>query len=561
MGKLAQKLSAEPSRVLIVEDNPADAELAEIYLSEGSFDCVVHTIDRVETAIALLHLFSFAAILTDLTLPDARDLEAVTTLLSAAPETALIVVTGLADEAIGQRAVQLGAQDYLVKGRFDADMLDRALRYATERKCSEQRLTQLAHYDQLTGLANRATFRDRLRIIIEHARRKTMRFTVMYLDLDDFKSTNDCLGHDCGDQVLCEVGERLRNTVRGYDTAARLGGDEFGLLFDHQGDEVAPTQLLDRVVAAFDPPMHICGEVFKISVSIGAATFPDAGGSEAELLKAADTAMFWAKSRPGTSYVIYDHSHAQHALPKRRAESQLRQALAQDEFVLQFQPVVSLRSRRVSSVEALIRWRQSDGTLAPPAAFIPVLEESGLIVEVGAWVVRESCRQVAQWRRDGSDVRVAVNVSPRQFESDGLVAMVQRSLDENDLAPSSLEIEITEGLLMRDTMQTKRALRGLKELGVRISIDDFGAGYSSLAYLHRFAVDALKIDRSFINQLEQEEGAVLTSAIIGIGHKLGLDVIAEGVETLGQLERLREIGCDFGQGFYLGRPSFDWTRS
>lgn len=545
-------------RVLVVEDNPADAGLAELYLSPKY--AVVVT-DRVQSALGLLHSNTFAAILTDLTLPDACELEAITKLQAAAPEPALIVVTGRADESIGQRAVQLGAQDYLVKGHFDYEVLDRTMRYATERKRSEQRLSQLAHYDQLTGLANRATFRDRLQVILEHARRKKLKFTVMYLDLDDFKGTNDGFGHDCGDLVLREVADRLRKAVRSYDTAARLGGDEFALLFDHQGDDITAAQLLARVAESFQPPMNICGESFKVSVSIGAATFPDAGATEAELLKAADTAMFWAKDQPGTSCVVYDTSHALQALPKRRIEAQLRKAFAADEFVLQFQPVVSLRSGHITSVEALLRWRQPDGALTLPASFIPTLESSGLIVDVGAWVLREACRNAAQWRDEGRAVRVAVNISPRQFESDGLVALTEQALRDHALDPDSLEVEITEGLLMRDTMQTKRALRGLKDLGVRIAIDDFGTGYSSLAYLHRFAVDTLKIDRSFVHRLEEAEGAVLTGAIIGLGHKLGLEVIAEGVETPGQLERLLSDGCDFGQGYYLGRPSFDWGKA
>jgi diguanylate cyclase (GGDEF)-like protein len=545
-------------RVLVVEDNPADAELALIHL-EPKYS--VFVADSIAAALALLNAGEFVAILTDLTLPDAQDLDAVSKLQAAAPRSALIVVTGLQDESTGQRAVQLGAQDYLVKGHFDGDILDRAMRYATERKRTEQRLSQLAHYDQLTGLMNRGTFRDRLQVILERARRKRSEFTVMYVDLDDFKSTNDSFGHDYGDQVLREVADRLHRIVRGYDTAARLGGDEFALLFDHLGDEVGLEPLIQRVVDAFRAPIEFRGESFKVTASIGVARYPDAGASEAEILTAADTAMFWAKDGQGTSYVVYERSHAQQALPKRRFETLLRKAFANDEFVLHFQPVVSLRSRRVSSVEALIRWRQADGSLSLPSGFIPALESCGLIVDVGGWVIREACRQVARWREGGADLRVAVNISPKQFEADGLLPLIQRALADNALPPSSLEVEITEGLLMRDTVQTKRTLRGLKDLGVRISIDDFGTGYSSLAYLHRFAVDALKIDRTFVSRLDEVEGAVLTSAIIGLGHKLGLDVVAEGVETLGQLQRLREDGCDFGQGFYLGRPSGDWAQA
>ncbi|MBK7534018.1 MAG: GGDEF domain-containing response regulator [Myxococcales bacterium] len=558
MAEPVQKLAGDRPRVLIVEDNPADAELAVLYLAPKY---AVFVADHIHAAVAMLRKMVFEAVLTDLTLPDAIELEAVIKLQAAAPEAALIVVTGLADEVIGHRAVQLGAQDYLVKGHFEGDVLDRAMRYAIERKRVEKRLAQLAHYDQLTGLANRATFRDRLQMVLERARRKNGRFTVMYVDLNDFKATNDCFGHDIGDAVLREVADRLRHAIRSYDTAARLGGDEFALLLDHQGDEITPRQLIERVLAAFATPIELGGEPLNVTASIGVATFPEAGNNEAELLKAADTAMFWAKDRPGTSCVVYDQAHAEEALPRRRSEVLLRQAFAAGEFVLQFQPVVSLRNQRVTAVEALLRWSQRDGTLVGPSSFIPNLEATGLIVDVGAWVIREACRNAAQWRRDGHDLRVAVNISARQFESEGLMDTVEAALREHGVPPGSLEVEITESLLMRDTAQTKRALRGLKELGVRISIDDFGTGYSSLAYLHRFSVDALKIDRSFVSRLEENEGAVLTSAIIRLGHNLGLEVVAEGVETSAQLQKLCNDGCDFGQGYFLGRPAFDWARS
>ncbi len=558
MAESLQKLAGERPRVLIVEDNPADAELAVLYLAPKY---AVFVADHVHAAVAMLRKMHFEAVLTDLTLPDAVELEAVVKLQTAASEAALIVVTGLDDEMTGQRAVQLGAQDYLVKGHFDGDSLDRAMRYAIERKRVEKRLAQLAHYDQLTGLANRATFRDRLQMVLERARRKGGRITVAYVDLDDFKNTNDCFGHDIGDALLREVAERLRGAIRSYDTAARLGGDEFALILDHQSEDVTPRQLLERVISAFATPVTVCGEELTVTASIGVATFPEAGNNEADLLKAADTAMFWAKDRPGTSCVVYDRAHAEEALPRRRAEVLLRAAFNAREFVLQFQPVMSLRTHRVTGVEALLRWQQRDGTLTAPAAFIPSLESSGLIVEVGAWVIFEACRNAARWRRDGHELRVAVNISPRQFEAETLMDTIETALAETSLPASALEVEITEGLLMRDTAQTKRTLRQLKELGVRISIDDFGTGYSSLAYLHRFSVDALKIDRSFVSRLEESEGAVLTGAIIGLGHKLGLDVVAEGVETSAQLERLCSDGCDFGQGYYFGRPSFDWLKS
>lgn len=555
MAELLKKRAGERPRVLIVEDNPADAELAMLYLASKYS---VFVADHVHAAAAMARSMEFEGILTDLTLPDAFELEAVSKLLLAAPEAAIIVVTGLDDELIGQRAVQLGAQDYLVKGRFDGDGLDRAMRYAVERKRVEKRLAQLAHYDHLTGLANRATFRDRLQMVLERARRKSGRFTVAYVDLDDFKAANDCFGHDIGDAVLREVAERLRRAVRGYDTAARLGGDEFALILDHQGDEISPKQLLERVISAFDEPIDVRGEALRITASMGVASYPEAGTTEADLLKAADTAMFWAKDHPGTSCAVYDPAHGAEGLPRRRAELLLRQAFAAGEFVLQFQPVMCLRERQVSAVEALLRWQKPDGTLLPPASFISSLESTGLIVDVGGWVVREACRRAAEWRTQGHSVRMAVNISSRQFETDGLLSTIEESLSAHGLPAGALEVEITESLLMRDTAQTKRTLRGLKELGVRLAIDDFGTGYSSLAYLHRFSVDALKIDRSFISRLDDLEGATLTSAIIGMGHRLGLEVVAEGVETASQLEQLCAHGCDFGQGFLFGRPAFDW---
>ena len=548
--------------ILLLEDNPGDADLVVEYLWEFvSKGLRIERVERLDDALQKIHDETFTLVLADLSLPDARGLDAVTKLHGAAPSVPLVVLSGLVDEALAPQALQYGAQDYLVKGELDRRSLHRALRYAMERKRAEQRLSELARQDQLTGLANRSSFRDRLSHALSRCRRRNERFAVMFLDLDRFKSVNDDLGHEAGDLLLREVGRRLRGTARASDTVARLGGDEFAILVDAPASEEGVARMADRVLDALREPVMLEKEQLVVTSSIGSALCPDAGETIEERLKSADSAMYRAKEHGRNTYAIADPSQVKIGLRRAELVDALRKGLVRREYVLHFQPQVDLKSRQVVALEALLRWNRPGWGLVPPDEFLPALEETGLIVDVGAWVLDEACRKVRAWRDGGGgSVRICVNLSACQFEDARLVETIRAALARERLPPSALEVEITESLLMRDTNRTKATLKELKDIGVRIAIDDFGTGYSSLAYLSRFSVDVLKVDRSFVKNLGSPGSSErqIAAAIISLGHGLGLEVVAEGIETADQLEDLCLSSCDLGQGFYLGVPHARW---
>ena len=551
-----------PERILLVEDNAADADLVLELLSDVMAKGLeVEHVVRLDQALERAHDGSFDFVLSDLSLPDACGLEAVAKLRAAARAVPIVVLSGLDDERIALQALKRGAQDYLVKGEFDRRTLHRSVRHTMERHRAEQRLSTLAHCDQLTGLANRTSFRGRLEHAIARGSRRGETFAIMFLDLDRFKSVNDTLGHEAGDSLLQEVARRLRGTLRATDMVARLGGDEFAVVVDAPSGENEARLAAERILVALEKPILVGDEGLVVTSSIGIAVFPGAGRSADELLKAADSAMYLAKERGRNNWQLAAPRGAADGFRRVRLADALRRGFEQNDFVLHYQPQIELGSQRVVGLEALLRWDRPDEGLVAPAEFIPTLEETGLIIDVGKWVLDNALRQVKEWRKvGGADVRVSVNLSARQFEDASLIRMVQNSLAREDLSPNSLEVEITESLLMRDTEQTKATLSELKELGVRIAIDDFGTGYSSLAYLSRFSVDVLKVDRSFVKNLDTSGSSErqIASAIIALGHNLGLEVVAEGIETAEQLRELRRSGCDIGQGFYLGVPDRGW---
>ncbi|MGA0530745.1 two-component system response regulator [Hansschlegelia sp. KR7-227] len=426
----------------------------------------------------------------------------------------------------------------------------------TDRKNAEGHLRHLAHHDILTDLPNRALLHERVRHEIAHARRAERKFALHLFDLDRFKGINDVLGHHVGDRLLRAVSDRLRATVRETDTVARLGGDEFAILQANVGSAEDTMELAKRVRETLAEPFRFDGEDIATSASIGIAMFPDDGFDFDELLKNADLAMYRAKAdgRDGARSFAADMDVSVRALTV--LESDLRRALARSEFILHYQPQVSLANGRIVGAEALIRWRRENGDLIAPGEFLPRAEESGLIVPINEWVLREACAQAASWPRAGlPPLRIAVNLSGVQFRKVDIQQVVLDALEESGLDPNRLELELTETILLQDTGSVVAQLRALQERGVTFSIDDFGTGYSSLAYVKNFPVDRLKIDRSFIDNLKNDvNDAAIVRAIVNLGHSLDLDVIAEGVETAAQVAHLRGEGCDEVQGFYFGRP-------
>jgi diguanylate cyclase (GGDEF)-like protein/PAS domain S-box-containing protein len=426
----------------------------------------------------------------------------------------------------------------------------------TERKHQEEFVRHVAYHDFLTGLPNRSLLNDRLYIAIERARRDGCKVAAMMIDLDHFKRVNDSLGHHVGDELLKIVAARILACVRRSDTVARMGGDEFAVLLSDITNDREIELVADKIIKSVSQPVQVGGHELHVSPSIGVSQYPDDGEDLHALLIDADTAMYAAKQAGRKTYRLFSREMELAAKTKLELENELQLALKHGEFRLHYQPQVSLQSDHINGMEALLRWYSPKRGLVAPGEFILIAEQSPLILDIGEWVLATACRDMAAInRRTGRSLRVAVNLSPRQFLQNDLVEHVQRVLQETGLAPVCLELEITEGLLMDHSAETIERLKKLRELGVLIAVDDFGVGFSSLSYITQFPISTLKIDRVFVDRLpESYSDAAVTLAIIALAHSLDMAVVAEGVETIEQLDYLREHGCDFVQGYFLGRP-------
>ncbi|SDP72985.1 PAS domain S-box-containing protein/diguanylate cyclase (GGDEF) domain-containing protein [Rhodoferax sp. OV413] len=426
----------------------------------------------------------------------------------------------------------------------------------TERKLAEQQIQFQAFHDALTGLPNRLLLQDRFEQAKAHASRANQRLMLLFLDLDNFKSINDTLGHDSGDAFLQQIATRLGACLRETDTISRLGGDEFLILLPDlaQVDDAAP--LLAKLMEQMQLPFDAAGHEISTSVSMGVTIFPDDGTSFESLLKKADMAMYKAKSDGRNTYRFFDDAMDVEAVEHQFIRNGLRRALERNEFVLHYQPQMDLASGAIIGVEALIRWNHPQLGMVSPARFIPVSEECGLIVPIGDWVLREACRQAVAWQRAGlPELCMAVNLSAVQFKRGSVEQSVAQALEETRLDPALLELELTESILIQNVEGVLDCVKRLKLLGVKLSIDDFGTGYSSLSYLKRFDIDKLKIDQSFVRDLGTDpDDAAIVRAIIQMARSLNLRTIAEGVETADMLHQLRAFGCDEAQGYYFARP-------
>ncbi len=424
------------------------------------------------------------------------------------------------------------------------------------RKQAEERIRHLAHYDELTGLANRSMFSQRLSHAIAQARRNDTQLAVLFIDLDRFKNINDTLGHEAGDSVLKEVAGRLHECLRESDTVGRLSGDEFVVLLEGMPQSMHCAEVAQKILTAVARPFALDTQEFHLTASIGISTYPADSEDLQSLLKNADVAMYRAKELGKNNFQFYSSQMNIHTLERLALESDLRRALERNEFVLHYQPKVDIRSGHIIGMEALVRWQHPTKGLIPPMQFIPLAEETGLIVPIGEWVLRTACARNKSWQEQGlPPLCIAVNLSARQFTNEYLVQDVLRVLNETGLDATFLELEITESMVMHDPEHAIELLNKLKAIGISISIDDFGTGYSSLSYLKRFPIDSVKIDRSFIRDLPLDgDDAAITQAIIAMAHGLKLKVIAEGTETGEQLSFLHAHGCDEMQGYYFSKP-------
>jgi diguanylate cyclase (GGDEF)-like protein len=466
----------------------------------------------------------------------------------------------------GMLALVGPVQAYVQEGRETMNQWAALLSVALEHEAvlktmreQEEHLRRAALYDELTGLPNRTLFRSRLTMAMERAaRRPSYRYAVLMLDLDGFKLVNDSLGHQAGDRLLQLVAARLSANLRVLDTAARFGGDEFAVLLEETTDETGPSVLAERLQAALSAPHNLAGTEVVVSASIGIAIGNPGYDNTEAIMRDADAAMYHAKTHGKRAHAVFDPSMHVAAVNRLRIEGELRRALANDELALHYQPIVDLKTGTISGAEALIRWQHPTRGVLSPAAFLPVAEESGLILPIGTWVLDEAFGQMVTWKLDqagSAPFMMSINVSNRQFWQSNLIDDVSERLSSSGLDPSCVAIEITEGVIMHDVKLASSMFSRLKDLGVQIHIDDFGTGYSSLEALHDLSIDALKIDRSFVSRLTiSTRSRELVRTIVTMGLNLELDVIAEGIETAEELEMVRELGCTHGQGYFYSRP-------
>jgi diguanylate cyclase (GGDEF)-like protein/PAS domain S-box-containing protein len=670
-----------PLNLLLLEDDPDDAELIALELRRGGREVLIERVDTAEAMAAALERGGWDLVISDHSMPQLSDDVALGAVRALDPDLPFIIVSGMIGEDAAVAAIRAGANDYLMKDRLtrlvpaverelreaaerrrvreveealrisearmraivetsvdgilttdaagrveslnsaaermfgvarmvgkdissllpgvrlgatadtgregghsvwdavgrrsdgtsfpvelarsettvgERRMLTFSVRDITERKGFEVSLAHQATHDSLTGLPNRELLLDRLRVALSRSRHWSG-LAVLFLDLDRFKVINDSLGHQAGDRLLVAVVERLREAMRTEDTLARLGGDEFVLVLEGVGDGHGAVTTAKRIARSMEAPFALPGGEAFVTASIGIALALEAGGDPEALLRDADAAMYRAKERGRGCYELFDELMRSQASVRLEMESALYRAIGRGELRVHYQPLVELNAGAAVGCEALVRWEYPGRGLLDPVEFIPLAEDTGLIMSVGAFVLKEACRQAVRWQNQFPGrlpLTMSVNLSGRQLADPALPDCVADALGTSGLGPDRLWLEITESVLMDDADSSARALAALKALGVRLAVDDFGTGYSSLAYLRRFPVDALKIDRSFVCDLDRgARDAVIVEAVVGLGRALGLRVVAEGVETPSQLARVRALGCDQAQGYYFARPA------
>jgi diguanylate cyclase (GGDEF)-like protein len=550
-------------KVLIAEDDPISRRLLEATLTKWGYDVVV-ACDGEEAWQILQEEDAPRLAILDWMMPgmDGVQICAAARASQDEPYIYILLLTAKSQKQDIIQAMKSGADDYLSKP-FDVGELEvrlnagrRVLELQTELLSVRETLRKQATHDPLTGLPNRLLFGDRLTRSLSIADRHQESVAVLFLDLDRFKLVNDTLGHSAGDALLKQVSARLSGTLRQADTVARMGGDEFTIILTGTCSEAQVARVAEKVLQAFSKGFQIGSRELFITPSIGISIYPMDGKDAETLVRNADTAMYRAKERGRNNYHMYTEALNTAAIERVALEADMRKALKRNEFVLHYQPRYSIKTGTTVGAEALIRWHHPNHGIIYPNQFITLAEETGLIVPLGEWVLRSACAQTKAWLDEGLSLTdVAVNVSARQFLTADLHKVVQSALADTGLEPRYLGIELTESTLMQNPDHTADVLRSLKSMGLQLYIDDFGTGYSSLSHLKSFPIDALKIDRSFVKEiLTNADDAAISKAVTAMAHGMNLRVVAEGVETLEQLEALIALGCDELQGYFLGRP-------
>ncbi len=564
-----QHQSSTKLSVLYVEDDSADVALLKSVLCKDKITSyainVVGSINAAETQLSHCTKIGerFDVILLDLSLPDARDMQAIEQLQMHCANAPIIVLTGNEDQSLAMNALNKGAQDYLIKGSYTLETLSRTIKYAVERSQHQKALHALAHTDALTQLPNRLNFNSYLDIVLARARRHKFIASVLFIDFDKFKLINDVHGHQAGDRFLQEVASRLKSKLRAADYSARLGGDEFVVVIEHGQHWLnGVITVLDSLIAALAVPFVVNskGQTVQSSSSIGVAEYHWlAEHRDAETLcHQADVAMYRAKKNGGNCYQFYDHEIEEEASQRIKLVCGLETALQRQEFSVFYQPIINAADNSRTGVEAFLRWQPNDHEMIYPADFIPLLEETNKIIEVGEWVLHRACLDYHELVASGvlaADSRMNVNVSPSQFLRSDFLNTVKRVIAVTDIAPSCLQLEITETMQVDQPERMISILQQLKEIGVLLAIDDFGTGFSSMHYLKDMPVDTIKIDRSFTQSyLSSRSDHLIVDAMIGLGKKLGKEIVVAGIESKPIADALLLSGCDQLQGFYFAPP-------
>jgi diguanylate cyclase (GGDEF)-like protein len=555
-------------KVLIIEDDQAVRNVMAAGLQ--MHDYVVLQAENGQQGQTFLHEEEPDIVLLDLRLPDADGIDILRIIKQSFPQMPVIIVSGQGTMEDAIQAMRLGASDYITKPITQITLIEKSISQAllhtamaqeqqkTQAKLieKESRIHHLAHHDPLTNLPNRVLFHDRLEQMMIKAHRTSRQVALLFLDLDRFQQVNKTLGHDTGDQLLKIVANRLQSAIRKSDTVVRMGGDEFAVILDDIKNQQDVSFVAGKILQSLAEVITVGEYELYTTTSIGISLFPDDSEEVEGLMRCAETAMYRVKDGGKNSYQYYTANMNTRALEFLLLEAGLRKALEQNELVLFYQPQFDLVTRELIGMEALLRWKHPERGMVSPADFIPLAEETGLIIPIGEWVMRAACKQNKAWQEAGyKPVRMAVNLSGRQFRLDNITETVAQILDETKLDPRHMELEFTESIIMRRVESTITKLEQLKQMGVMLAIDDFGTGYSSLSYLKMFPIDKLKIDRSFIKNIDTDENdAMIANSIIALAHSMKLEVVAEGVEEERQLQLLQERGCDAMQGFLLGRP-------
>lgn len=570
--------------ILIVDDETAVRNVLRQLLGE-TYECV--GVGSAEEALARLRVEKFNLVISDINMPGISGLEMIPQVLEIAPDTVVIMISGEPNIESAIKAMRVGAFDYITKP-FTFDLVEavvgRALEHQAlrltkkcyenhleelvtvrtaelheqiaERQRAEEKISRMAYYDSLTELPNPTLFRNRLAQELFSSNGSGQKSATVFLALDRFKNINDTLGHEIGDELLREVARRLTNSIRQTDTAAYFGGAEFALLFTNVGGAEDVAKIVQNIKNAMVPPFNCSGHEFHITTSIGISLSPDDGSDCQILLQNAGTALYRARQRGGDTCQFFTNDMHTVAVKRLSLENKLRLALERDEFILHYQPKINTQSGKLFGAEALVRWQHPTLGLIPPNDFIPIAEDTGLIMPLGEWVLRTACRQSVAWQRAGlPDLNVSVNLSLRQFQQTNLVEMINQTLFETGLDPKYLELELTESSIMNDTEQAIETLNQLKLLGIKISLDDFGTGYSCLSYLKTLPIDVLKIDRAFVRNITTDSKDVaIVKTIVTLARNLELETIVEGVETEEQKAVLSGLGCDNFQGYLFSKP-------